>query len=139
MFCSKCGHEMAEGVRFCAECGQPVGEKVVPAETNEVGKEETYLVEIRRRSQFTGGGVRMTFAIDDGSAQKYPVGGRDKYPLKAGKHRLKVSCRVGGKEACCFTEFVVSENMELEVYLDSHGWPMAQKTANLPLLKMDAE
>ena len=27
MFCSKCGHQLDDGAKFCSVCGQPVAEK----------------------------------------------------------------------------------------------------------------
>ena len=36
MFCSKCGHQLADGAKFCSVCGQPVTEK--GQETNYKGE-----------------------------------------------------------------------------------------------------
>lgn len=38
MFCSKCGHEMKEGIRFCPACGNPV--KKIEGQSVEVRERE---------------------------------------------------------------------------------------------------
>ena len=141
MFCSKCGHEMAEGVRFCAECGQPVGEKVVPAEVNEFYKDETFVVEFCRR-HVSGWMNHVYIGIDGGSKQEIFIGGANKmFSLKAGKHHLEITVKAGKQESRFYTDFIVTENMMLDINAsqkDFRGLLTVVKTAELRVFPINA-
>lgn len=66
MFCSKCGHQLDDGAKFCSVCGQPVAEKGQEANYKEETDGSTIHESVQQESQQQ----QLSYATGSGSSQE---------------------------------------------------------------------
>lgn len=89
MFCSRCGGQLADGARFCTQCGQPVtAESVAPAQPR------AYTLTVARDRQWFAINPAVQVSVDGGAAQKLENGGTLRLMLTPGAHEIVLSCGI---------------------------------------------
>ena len=89
MFCTKCGNQINEQVKFCPKCGQAV-------DTGSGGS-HNFTLTINRANQWFAINPAVKIVIDNSTEYKIDNGATLNIPVSAGPHNIAFSCSMRNK------------------------------------------
>lgn len=88
MKCGRCGHEVAEGMRFCTNCGVRL-EQGEPRQA--AGEKSEYRVVFERVNKFYGMAQKFVVKVDDAEVCQLKNGETKEVRLAKGRHSVTIS------------------------------------------------